>query len=90
MIWVDEEAQETELVGERDHPATSPRVEELYVRVPCLRRRVLMWRGRYCCHPDSGWCVRVRNRGGVTYVLGVGRGGVADFWCRVNDVMHAM
>lgn len=29
VIWVDEEAQETELVGERDHPATSPRVEEL-------------------------------------------------------------
>ncbi|KAJ9108636.1 hypothetical protein QFC20_003334 [Naganishia adeliensis] len=57
VIWVDEEAQETELVGERDHPATSPRVEELY-----------------CCHPDSGWCVRVRNRGGVT----------------LNDVMHAI
>ena len=29
VIWIDEEAQETELVGERDHPATSPRVEEL-------------------------------------------------------------
>lgn len=67
MIWIDEEAQETELVGERDHPATSPRVEELYVRLPLLGI-VLRTVYRYCCHPDSGWCVRVRNRGGVTYV----------------------
>jgi hypothetical protein len=25
VIWIDEEAQETELVGERDHAATQPR-----------------------------------------------------------------
>lgn len=56
ILQVDEDAQETELVGERDHAATSPRVEELYL-----------------CHADTGWCVRVRNRGGVT----------------VNDVLHA-
>ncbi|KAG7529774.1 hypothetical protein FFLO_05414 [Filobasidium floriforme] len=57
VIWIDEEAQETELVGERDHAATQPRVEELY-----------------CCHAETGWVVRVRNRGGVT----------------VNDVLHAI
>jgi hypothetical protein len=41
VIWIDEEAQETELVGERDHPATSPRVEELCVPfLPLLEYRI--------------------------------------------------